>query len=48
MLSSNDVVLEGADLVKEFVQGAVTLQVLGGASITVRAGERIARHAGRP
>jgi lipoprotein-releasing system ATP-binding protein len=42
MLSSNDVVLEGADLVKEFVQGAVTLQVLGGASITVRAGERIA------
>jgi lipoprotein-releasing system ATP-binding protein len=35
-------VLEGAGLVKEFVQGGVTLQVLRGASITVRAGERIA------
>jgi len=36
------VVLDGADLVKEFTQGAVTLQVLRGASIRVRAGERIA------
>ena len=37
-----DKVLEGSGLVKEFVQGGVTLQVLRGASITVRAGERIA------
>jgi lipoprotein-releasing system ATP-binding protein len=42
MLDSSNVVLEGADLVKEFVQGGVTLQVLAGAAITVRAGERIA------
>jgi lipoprotein-releasing system ATP-binding protein len=35
-------VLEGSGLVKEFIQGGVTLQVLSGASITVRAGERIA------
>ncbi len=34
--------LEGVDLVKDFVQGGVTLQVLRGASIRVRAGERIA------
>ena len=34
--------LEGTDLAKEFVQGGVKLQVLRGASITVRAGERIA------
>jgi len=38
----DDVVLEGSGLVKEFVQGGVTLQVLRGASIRVRAGERIA------
>ncbi len=37
-----DVVLEGTGLVKEFAQGGVTLRVLQGASITVRAGERIA------
>jgi len=37
-----DVVLEGMGLVKEFEQGGVTLRVLQGASITVRAGERIA------
>jgi lipoprotein-releasing system ATP-binding protein len=37
-----DKVLEGTGLVKEFIQGAVTLQVLRGASIKVRAGERIA------
>jgi lipoprotein-releasing system ATP-binding protein len=42
MPNSNDVVLEGTDLAKEFVQGGVKLQVLRGASITVRAGERIA------
>jgi lipoprotein-releasing system ATP-binding protein len=42
MAKLSDVVLEGVDLVKEFVQGGVTLQVLRSASITVRAGERIA------
>jgi lipoprotein-releasing system ATP-binding protein len=42
MAVSDTVVLEGAGLVKEFVQGGVTLQVLKLASITVRAGERIA------
>jgi lipoprotein-releasing system ATP-binding protein len=42
MPAANDTVLQGVDLVKEFVQGAVTLQVLRGASITVQAGERIA------
>ena len=42
MSNFNDMVLEGVDLVKEFVQGGVTLQVLRGASINVRAGERIA------
>jgi len=38
----NDLVLQGENLVKEFVQGAVKLQVLRGANIEVRAGERIA------
>jgi len=42
MPNSNAVVLEGVDLVKEFVQGGVNLKVLRGASISVRAGERIA------
>jgi lipoprotein-releasing system ATP-binding protein len=42
MSNSMDVVLEGVDLVKEFIQGGATLQVLRGASISVRAGERIA------
>ncbi|MGA2776552.1 MAG: ATP-binding cassette domain-containing protein [Steroidobacteraceae bacterium] len=42
MLTSQDLVLEGEGLVKEFVQGASTLRVLDGASISVRAGERIA------
>jgi lipoprotein-releasing system ATP-binding protein len=42
MQIANDTVLQGVDLVKEFVQGGVTLQVLRGANITVRAGERIA------
>jgi len=37
-----DVVLAGIDLVKEFVQGGTTLEVLRGASIRVCAGERIA------
>jgi lipoprotein-releasing system ATP-binding protein len=42
MMNSTDIVLEGEDLAKDFVQGGVTLQVLRGASIRVRAGERIA------
>ncbi len=42
MTTANEWVLEGAGLCKEFVQGATKLQVLGGASISVRAGERIA------
>jgi lipoprotein-releasing system ATP-binding protein len=42
MSEANPVVLHGAGLVKEFIQGAVKLEVLRGASITVRAGERIA------
>jgi lipoprotein-releasing system ATP-binding protein len=42
MSNSNDAVLEGVDLVKEFVQGGVNLQVLRGASIKVRPAERIA------
>ncbi len=42
MTDSNDYVLEGDDLSKDFVQGGVTLQVLRGAGIRVRAGERIA------
>jgi lipoprotein-releasing system ATP-binding protein len=36
------VVLKGEGLVKEFIQGGVTLSVLRGAGIEVRAGERIA------
>ncbi len=39
---SNEPVLQGVGLVKEFTQGAVKLQVLRGADIEVRAGERIA------
>jgi lipoprotein-releasing system ATP-binding protein len=42
MPNSDAVVLEGKDLVKEFVQGDVKIQVLRAASISVRAGERIA------
>jgi lipoprotein-releasing system ATP-binding protein len=42
MSNSNTVVLQGADLAKEFIQGGVRLQVLRGASILVHAGERIA------
>jgi lipoprotein-releasing system ATP-binding protein len=42
MVNSNDIVLEGEDLAKDFVQGGVTLHVLRGAAIRVRAGERIA------
>jgi lipoprotein-releasing system ATP-binding protein len=42
MMNSNDIVLEGEDLAKDFVQGGVTLHVLQGAAIRVRAGERIA------
>jgi lipoprotein-releasing system ATP-binding protein len=39
---SDAVVLEGKDLAKEFIQGDVKIQVLRRASISVRAGERIA------
>ena len=42
MSNENKIVLEGEGLVKEFVQGGVTLQVLRGACIKVYAGERIA------
>jgi len=42
VIDSNSYVLEGTDLSKDFVQGGVTLQVLRGAAIRVRAGERIA------
>jgi len=42
MSNSDAVVLEGKDLAKEFVQGDVKIQVLRAASISVRAGERIA------
>jgi lipoprotein-releasing system ATP-binding protein len=42
MPKTNDVVLEGVDLYKDFIQGGVTLQVLRGAHIKVCAGERIA------
>lgn len=40
--SADDVVLKGIDLVKEFVQGGVKLEVLRGASISVAARERVA------
>jgi lipoprotein-releasing system ATP-binding protein len=40
--TSAALVLEGRDLCKDFTQGAVVLQVLRGASISVRPGERIA------
>jgi lipoprotein-releasing system ATP-binding protein len=39
---AKELVLQGENLVKEFVQGAVRLQVLRGANIEVEAGERIA------
>jgi lipoprotein-releasing system ATP-binding protein len=42
MSNSDEVVLLGKDLAKEFVQGDVKIQVLRAASISVRAGERIA------
>ncbi|NNM60583.1 MAG: ATP-binding cassette domain-containing protein [Steroidobacteraceae bacterium] len=42
MATANDLVLEGTDLVKEFVQGATTLTVLNGANIAVRRAERVA------
>jgi lipoprotein-releasing system ATP-binding protein len=45
-VDENTVVLEGSGLVKQFVQGGVTLDVLKGASIRVRAGERIDRERG--
>ena len=42
MVISTDLVLEGVGLVKVFVQGESKLRVLDGASVFVRAGERIA------
>jgi lipoprotein-releasing system ATP-binding protein len=42
MPNADAVVLLGRDLAKDFVQGDVKIQVLRAASITVRAGERIA------
>jgi lipoprotein-releasing system ATP-binding protein len=42
MSNNNDVVLEGQNIAKDFVQGGVRLQVLRGASIRVLGGERIA------
>jgi lipoprotein-releasing system ATP-binding protein len=39
---STALVLEGRDLCKEFTQGGIVLQVLRGASIAIRPGERIA------
>ena len=42
MNERSDLVLAGADLVKEFTQGGSVLTVLRGASISVRRGERIA------
>ncbi len=42
MYNANDLVLEGTDLIKEFIQGATTLRVLRGACVAVRGGERIA------
>ncbi len=41
-MTDSNVVLRGVGLVKEFVQGGVRLEVLRGASVTVRVGERIA------
>src|ERR1700727_4077971 len=41
-MQNSNIVLRGTDLAKEFIQGAVKLEVLRGASITVRSGERIA------
>jgi len=42
MPNSDAMVLEGRDLAKDFVQGDVKIHVLHAASISVRAGERIA------
>ena len=35
-MQNSNIVLRGTDLAKEFIQGAVKLEVLRGASITVR------------
>jgi lipoprotein-releasing system ATP-binding protein len=40
--TSNDVVLEARNVEKRFRQGPVTLDVLRGASVAIRAGERLA------
>src|ERR1700684_1606680 len=41
-MQNSTIVLQGTDLAKDFIQGAVKLEVLRGASITVRSGERVA------
>jgi len=41
-MPTDELVLKGDDLSKDFVQGGVKIQVLRAASISVRAGERIA------
>jgi lipoprotein-releasing system ATP-binding protein len=41
-MQNSNIVLRGTDLAKDFIQGGVRLEVLRGASITVRSGERIA------
>src|ERR1700728_3902233 len=41
-MQNSTIVLQGIDLAKDFIQGAVKLEVLRGASITVRSGERVA------
>jgi len=42
MPNSSELVLNGKDLAKDFIQGGVKIQVLSGACISVRSGERIA------
>jgi len=42
MPNSSELVLSGKDLAKDFIQGGVKIQVLRGACISVRSGERIA------
>ena len=42
MSNSTELVLNGKDLAKDFIQGGAKIQVLRGASISVRSGERIA------
>jgi predicted ABC-type transport system involved in lysophospholipase L1 biosynthesis ATPase subunit len=41
MPNANDLVLEGKELAKDFLQGEAKIEVLRSVSIRVRAGERI-------